>query len=446
MVGFYRQRVKPTNYGKYPDAEARTPRETFTAKLRKICAQLDAKGPQTFTYKHYYFDKEETSTVEARALWVVGSYARGALTCGDLDVVFETKVSEKTSPRWSALTKAFIGVHAAVRVYCGTPEENTSGVAFKEAALLWKPGMDWEAALAAIKPDPQASRFERTSDSVPIRIEQHGLSLEKVDRLIGQLESGHLAWRFLPLSNIPTDWTPKHEREARVYEWLAEQSATKRKLAPVVLSFVRLIAAERSVGSPIGVSGGGMVKVGGISVQAEQLSLGSCSLDELDCTGIAFIPALSTRGPNGFWLIERGPNHPLVKEFEDVQVWTHATPDGKFHVYSAAHAAANGFEEKSAETAEVFSNERVAQEWANQLYEDDDQPDRDEWKLSPKSIRGREVLELLASIDVVMPYGFEEFALNARGISYCEAFGEEATTKELTPKEVADRLRRLASE
>ena len=35
------------DYGKYPDAEVRTPRGVFTRKLHKLCAQLDTKGPQT---------------------------------------------------------------------------------------------------------------------------------------------------------------------------------------------------------------------------------------------------------------------------------------------------------------------------------------------------------------------------------------------------------------
>ncbi len=437
--------MKATDYSKYPDTEARTPRETFTAKLGKICAQLDAKGPQTFTYKHWFFDKEETSTVEACALWAVGSYARGATTCGDLDLVFETKATERTSPRWSAVTKAFIGVHAAVRVYGGTPEENASGAKFEEAVLLWKPGMDWEAALAGIKPDPEASRFQRTSDSVPLRMEQHGLPLETVEGLVGQLESGHLTWRFVPLSEIPPAFTAKHQREARVYERFAEQSAMKRKLAPLVFSFARRLAAERRVGAPLeaGMSTGGMVKVGGIRVQAEQLWLGAYSLDELDCTAIAFIPALSTRGPNGFWLIERGPNHPLVKTFEDVHVWTHVGPDGAFRPCTSSAHVKDG-PHPTAETAEVFPTEAAAQEWASQLYEDDDQPDRDEWKLSPKLLQDREVLELLAYIDAVAPYGDDEFALNSQGLSYCQVFGE--ATKVLTPQEVADQLRKLASE
>lgn len=437
--------MKATDYSKYPDAEARTPRETFTAKLRKICAQLDAKGPQTFNYKHWFFDRQETATVEACALWAFGSYARGATTCGDLDLVFETKASGNSSPRWSVLTKAFIGVHAAVRVYGGTPTKNDSGAELDEAVLLWKPGMDWEAALASIKPDPEASRFQRTSDSVPLRMEQHGLPLETVEGLVAQRESGHLTWRFVPLSEIPSAFTPKHERESRVVERFAEQSAMKRKLAPVVFSFARRLAAERSVGAPLeaGVSTGGLVKLGGIRVQAEQLWLGAYSLDELDCTAIAFIPALSVRGPNGFWLIERGPKHPLVKAFEGIHVWTHVGADGTFRPCTSSAHVEEG-PHPTAETAEVFSSEAAAQEWATQLYEDDDQPDRDEWKLSPKLLQGREVLELLACVDAVSPYGDEEFALNARGLSYCRVFGE--ATKVLTAQEVADQLRKLASE
>ena len=188
--------------------------------------------------------------------------------------------------------------------------------------------------------------------------------------------------------------------------------------------------------------GTGLLRVGGIRVQAEQLWLHTDTFNDLDCTAIAFIPALSTRGPNGFWLIERGPNHPLVKAFQDVSVWVHANRDGTHCLVTSSAHPAEGYPE-TAETTEVFPTKEAAQEWADQLYEEDDQVDRDEWRLAPKLIEGREVLQLLACIDAVIPHGDEEFAVTSRGLAYCRVHGE--ATKVLTAQEIADELRKLVA-
>lgn len=272
------------------------------------------------------------------------------------------------------------------------------------------------------------------------------LSTRQLEELLEQRESGLLTWRFIPLSEVPSEFTPKDEREGRIFERFAGQSANKRKLAPFVFSMARRLATERCLGAGMRAGsstvGTGLLRVGGIRVQAEQLWLHAETFDDLDCTAIAFIPALSTRGPNGFWLIERGPNHPLVKAFEGVSVWTHAYRDGRHCLVTSSAHPEEGSPE-TAETAEVFPSEEAAQEWADQLHEEDDQPDRDEWRLYPKLIQDREVLELLGCVDAFMPHGDEEFAVTSRGLAYCRVHGD--ATKVLTAQEIADELRKFAA-
>jgi UTP:GlnB (protein PII) uridylyltransferase len=66
----------------------RLARDVFTKKLAKMCARLDEASARSIAYKDL-FKNPQPSRIEVVALWVVGSYARGALLCGDLDVVFE---------------------------------------------------------------------------------------------------------------------------------------------------------------------------------------------------------------------------------------------------------------------------------------------------------------------------------------------------------------------
>lgn len=218
----------------------------------------------------------------------------------------------------------------------------------------------------------------------------------------------------------------------------------KRKLAPVVFSFARQLAAERSIGAQIELDSypGNFLKVGGVRIHVERLWLRADTLDELDCTGVVFIPALSTRGPNGFWLVERGPNHPLVQAFEGVRAWTHANSDGTPCLITAGAQDADG-RMVEAETFEVFESEQQAQEWADVLYEDDDQEDRDNWRLTPKLLEGVQLLEVLACVDAVTPHVGEGFAITGRGLAYCLVHGEEQEV--LAPAEVAHRLLRAAA-
>ncbi|MHC8305491.1 hypothetical protein [Pseudomonas sp. PB3P13] len=98
-------------------AEKLNPRELFTKKLVRICQRLDEASSRV-THKNFLY-KAVTSQLEITSLGVVGSYARGAMTCGDLDLVLEYKLIEGNHPAPSTLTKTFFGFHQYVRYYFG---------------------------------------------------------------------------------------------------------------------------------------------------------------------------------------------------------------------------------------------------------------------------------------------------------------------------------------
>lgn len=433
------------NYSKYPDLEMRQPREFFTGTLRRVCSRLDGAGAQQLEYQHSYLNTRETSTVEVCSLWVVGSYARGASTCGDLDLVLAIKASEGTSPKRGTVTKAFIGIHAGVRVYIGDPTENTSGISFGEAVLIWQPGMDWDATLRSIPLQADAGRYERLADRVPLRSEQHGLDLDLVNELVKQHELGVLAWRFIPLSELPHKFTPQADQQLARFLWYSQQGSNKSKLAPIVFAQAQQITMERHIGGswyfPSSRAQAGQILIGGVRIHAESFWLTPWTLDQLDCTTVAFIPTLSTRGPNGFWIVERGANHRLVKTFEDVCVWTLVTSSG-YPSLITLETYKDGVCVAEAQACDIFDSEDAAREYARESFEEMGDEATEADRLMPRRLCGREVLELLACVDVVTTNAGEDLPLNGRGFDYCRVHDE--STRTLTPTEIADKFRLIA--
>ncbi|WP_155754314.1 hypothetical protein [Burkholderia multivorans] len=142
---------------KYPSQEVRMPREQATKLLERICARLDARSTVEL-------DRPATPGLDAPGLtaatrlWVVGSYARGVLTCGDLDLVMEV---DKPLVSAGELNRVMLGNPPRVSVYTGNPNQNSSMGPFAEAVLVWEPWKDWRAALAGIEPDASVFRFGR---------------------------------------------------------------------------------------------------------------------------------------------------------------------------------------------------------------------------------------------------------------------------------------------
>lgn len=178
--------------------EKRYPRESFTKELMRICQRLDEHSVRTITHKHIY--RELTCLLEITTVWAAGSYARGALLCGDLDLVIDYKQVEGVLPSPRVWGKAFFGSPALVRYYPGNPIENTSGVSFSEAIPIWTgPGCDWKAAIASIKPDPLAGRASRETDPIPLRDEQLRTYDNEYHEAVDMQRDGLWEWEFFKI-------------------------------------------------------------------------------------------------------------------------------------------------------------------------------------------------------------------------------------------------------
>lgn len=295
-----------------PALEKRYPRESFTKKLERICQRLDEASVRTIAYKNF-LNRSATSQVEITSLWVVGSYARGAVMCGDLDLVLEYKVVEGAHPSTTSMTKTFFGTPQYVRYYFGTPESSTAGVVFENAVQIWNgPGCDWRAPINSITPDPGAGRAERETDSIPLRAEQLYMEPERLQQLVAQERDGIIAWDFVEISRDhlkPIPIAGISDRDHRLIRVAPMMGKKSQALLPAV---IRLMARY----SPFGDWDASESHRGKLRCGATVLHLGRPALpyypfdDEPTIEQFALIPHISAKGPNGAWIIRRGTNHP----------------------------------------------------------------------------------------------------------------------------------------
>lgn len=393
--------------------EKRLPREAFTKKLRRLCERLDEAHQRTVTFRHFYFRHEVLTTeVEIRSLWVVGSYARGAPDCGDLDVVIQPAEGNKL-PDKSALTRTFFGTLPYVRYYTGDPAKNSSGVEFPDAVQIWSgPGCDWRAAIDSIKPDASAGRAKRDIDVIPLRAEQFygSTEFETLEKLVQKRADGLIEWEFIELdqaSLAPIPEAELTESEVRLLRLVDGWGRKSKSLLPALMRFMR----ERE---PLGVwdqdymgevstiyCGGTQVRVGRPYPSIHGLFDGNLEFHRL-----ALVPHMSARGPNGIWLIQRGPNHPDL-----------AALAGRHAYYLADEGTPSlvtcGTDHGDIDLLELFTTEKRAQKearfWSKEM----------EVPVEVARATDTDLLQFLGLCDAVS-IDQEPYALNWTGRRYAE--------------------------
>lgn len=350
------RRIADTSYAAF---EVRPPRAVFTRKLERICNAADERPEVDFEYRGLYGTRVRAKVRLVR-LWVAGSYARGAATCGDLDLIFEHEVlqfDEPGAPETKHVGKALLGALPEVRTYAGTPQKNTSHLPMMEAVLLWSgPGCDWRAALEQIRLDPAAGPAQRRTSVLPFRMEQtHGAEeLAHLEDLIDAREKGLVEWEFIPfdvqlLEPIPVGLLTGELGKAAFA--LNGVGTAKRRVVPAILRLLH--ARYAGTGALLHwhpdalVYGNTVVRLGRVFVRT------ACLSEHLAHSEVMVVPELTKRGPNGAWLVRRGPLHPLSRLLADARYWT-AMKDADIEVTTLVNMEEPSWAGNSVQMIELF--------------------------------------------------------------------------------------------
>ena len=358
----------------------RYPRARFTRALQKICSALEASPILEVTDKDFRGRTRQTR-VQIRTLWVVGSYARGALECGDLDLVLDVVGLNGGVPRIQDISRCFFGATPRVAFYHGTPEKNQSGVEFSDARLVWSSEHpDWRSSIASIAEDPTAGHFERPSDHLPLSPEQMRGDISHVEKLLHDRNERRLSWYHIDLE-------ADHRAQPQIPEQFAETlsrytnmgKATRHALAHfLAASGNRQWADEelnRNWGAPTEFRlGGTEIHVGTPPLPYEPLAVASTSR-------LVLVPHMSARGPNRAWVIERDIGHPLMQLAESRKAYTLAYSGKPIEV----HIAESAWSWMS--MLELFTSYNVAETFAKEMDECDASVD-------PEGFEPTQVLEL----------------------------------------------------
>jgi len=293
----------------------RYPRRHFTAVLLRVCSRLDNRDAAEIEWStRFPFDQRQCQLVRVQRIWAFGSYARGAMDCGDLDLIVEVKAEQEPPP--SAVYRIFFGSTPDVRIYLGTPKVNGSGLEVPQAILIWDgPGHDWRASIDRIVEDPDATRFNRPLDNLPFRAEQLSVAPDVLEEIAEAEKRGIVKWAMSPLPT-PLDADQLGRSGERFMRRVNLAGKKTQRVGAHVLAFMR--PREHWFGSAPAWDGNN-ITWGGCEILMGHPYVPLHWLDRLGVFELVIAPHISRRGPNGIWSIARGENHPLVERLRGVE-------------------------------------------------------------------------------------------------------------------------------
>ncbi|WP_455922652.1 hypothetical protein [Pseudomonas putida] len=219
-------------------------------------------------------------------------------------------------PLPNVVYKAFFGRCPDVRFYSGTPEENISGVAFLDAVLVWSNSdANWQSRIETILIDPSAGRAARDTDSIPLRSEQLDTDSRTLSLAAQWEKDGILAWDFFPLDDelmapIPEAYVGC---SGHVLMRLATHLGQKsRALIPALWRIMNHIEPGQAW-QPLGLSKT-LFQCGTAHIHIGRPRLSLSDFDDPNVGTLVLAPHRTGRGPNGVWVIYRGPKHRLAAD------------------------------------------------------------------------------------------------------------------------------------
>ena len=302
--------------------EKRRQRTSFTRSLKTIAERIDKTSEFEVDWHNEFIRRKEKTKFCVKALWAFGSWARGALFCGDLDLIVDVEVKEGFLPMTSTLRRVLIKGARDVRLYVGKPDENTSGAPVEDAVLIWSVSdKKWKKNIAEIKPNPFAERFARKIDALPLRSEQLYAEIDALEKVVDLKNDDILDWMWAPVSNFNLDSTYWSDTAVSFYERIKSHSGKKSREA------MRFVIDWFQVNDPIQTWKYDHSSRAGFFINGNYIHVGRPSIDlkRLDhhsCSGLMLVPHFTKRGPNGIWIIRRGRKHKLEKMFRDICVYS----------------------------------------------------------------------------------------------------------------------------
>ena len=374
---------------KYPSREVRLTHEQATKTLVKMCERLDACATVSVDKSISRFDDSPPGPVTALRMWVVGSFARGASSCGDIDVVLEVDNFRYGAGR---LNQLLFKSPQRVSLYVGTPEKNPSGVQFEGAVLVWESGRDWRSTLAAIKVSDTAGHFERPTDEVPLRLSQIGGKPWEFESLISLRKQEIYDWKYVPLDGVESllgddqGGTILDALNGEAERWRVGKD--NRRLLPYLSAYVQTFGTKGNswtFDTTASVKRGTTLFLMGVPPDDSVFDMPGVS-------EVVVVPHLNTRGPNGFWVLRRGRKHMLTTLFKDREAWLIVDgQDVPVVIQTGRWDTAS-----TVDAIEVFATEESARKTWEELYQDEQ-----EVFTSVTRVQGDELLDALGYCDLV---------------------------------------------
>jgi len=238
-------------------------------------------------------------------LWVFGSFARGAILCGDLDIIVEIQAISGSLPYESRLRKAIVGGFKDISFFVGTPERNSSHVSISDAVLIWSIDSPcYENNILSIKEDPNACRYDRITDKLPGDHRQvKGLFPDVAAELLKLFDAEILISEWYSLDELQAKKVtlPKLHQD-RLDQ---HQSFCGKKTAEMLPYVYQVLSEEKNSDQWYDGLTSTQFHLSGLKVFVGRYPF---DLTEIyrGAKGVVYAPHKNNRVENGIWVIRRG--------------------------------------------------------------------------------------------------------------------------------------------